>query len=511
MFSKVSSVGLFGLATYMVEVEADVSGGLPRFDVVGLPDTAVSESRERVRSAMKNAGLSFPVGRITVNLAPADKRKEGPLYDLPIFVALLQATGQLRADLKGKAFIGELSLNGNVRRVNGALPMVIEARQRGFEEIFVPALNAAESCVIDGIKVYPVNNVFELLAHLRGTDPITPAQKDNYSEQYLEPDAPDFSDVMGQYEAKFALEVAAAGGHNVMMIGPPGSGKSMLAKRIPSILPDMSFEESIETTKVHSVAGALPPGVSLIRSRPFRSPHHTVSPAGFSGGGGGSMPRPGEMSLAHNGVLFLDELPEFAKTTLESMRQPMEDGVINITRVAGTVSYACSFMLVCAMNPCPCGFYGHPTKQCTCSNGSASRYLNRVSGPLLDRLDIHIEVPPVDYDDLSAKTKSESSAEIKKRVDAARQIQRERFKGTSTTCNAKMTPAQTRKFCVITDRANDMLKNAFDRLGLSARAYDKILRVARTVADLDGSEEIDVQHISRAIQFRSLDRKFWGR
>lgn len=511
MFSKVSSVGLFGLATYMVEVEADVSGGMPRFDVVGLPDTAVSESRERVRSAMKNAGLKFPVGRITVNLAPADKRKEGPLYDLPIFVALLKASGQFPFRVGGKAFIGELSLNGNIRRVNGALPMVIEARQRGIEEIFVPALNAAESCVVEGIKVYPVNNVFELLAHFRGTDPIAPARKENYTEQYLEPDAPDFSDVMGQYEAKFALEVAAAGGHNVMMIGPPGSGKSMLAKRIPSILPDMSFEESIETTKVHSVAGALPPGVSLIRSRPFRSPHHTVSPAGFSGGGGGSMPRPGEMSLAHNGVLFLDELPEFAKTTLESMRQPMEDGVINITRVAGTVSYACSFMLVCAMNPCPCGFYGHPTKECTCSHGSASRYLNRVSGPLLDRLDIHIEVPPVDYDDLSAKTKSESSAEIKKRVDAARQIQRERFKGTSTTCNAKMTPAQTREFCVVTDKANELLKNAFDRLGLSARAYDKILRVARTVADLDGSEQIDVKHISRAIQFRSLDRKFWGR
>ena len=511
MFSKVSSVGLFGLATYMVEVEADVSGGMPRFDVVGLPDTAVSESRERVRSAMKNAGLKFPVGRITVNLAPADKRKEGPLYDLPIFVALLKASGQFPFRVDGKAFIGELSLNGNIRRVNGALPMVIEARQRGIEEIFVPALNAAESCVVEGINVYPVNNVFELLAHFRGTDPIAPARKENYTEQYLEPDAPDFSDVMGQYEAKFALEVAAAGGHNVMMIGPPGSGKSMLAKRIPSILPDMSFEESIETTKVHSVAGALPSGVSLIRSRPFRSPHHTVSPAGFSGGGGGSMPRPGEMSLAHNGVLFLDELPEFAKTTLESMRQPMEDGVINITRVAGTVSYACSFMLVCAMNPCPCGFYGHPTKECTCSHGSASRYLNRVSGPLLDRLDIHIEVPPVDYDDLSAKTKSESSAEIKKRVDAARQIQRERFKGTSTTCNAKMTPAQTREFCVVTDKANELLKNAFDRLGLSARAYDKILRVARTVADLDGSEQIDVKHISRAIQFRSLDRKFWGR
>ncbi len=511
MFSKVSSVGLFGLATYMVEVEADVSNGLPRFDVVGLPDTAVSESRERVRSAMKNAGLSFPVGRITVNLAPADKRKEGPLYDLPIFVALLQATGQLRCNLNGKAFFGELSLNGNIRRVNGALPMVIEARQSGIEEIFVPALNAAESCVVEGIKVYPVNNVFELLSHFRGTELIAPAVKENYSDQYLEPDAPDFSDVMGQFEAKYALEVAASGGHNVMMIGPPGSGKSMLAKRIPSILPDMTFEESIETTKVHSVAGALPAGVSLIRSRPFRSPHHTVSRAGFSGGGGGSMPRPGEMSLAHNGVLFLDELPEFDKTTLESMRQPMEDSVINITRVAGTVSYSCSFMLVCAMNPCPCGYYGHPTKPCTCSSGMASRYLNRVSGPLLDRLDIHIEVPPVDYDDLSSKTKAESSAEIKKRVDAARQIQRERFKGTATTCNAKMTPAQTRQFCTVTEQADKLLKKAFETIGLSARAYDKILRVARTVADLDSSEMIDTVHISRAIQFRSLDRKFWGR
>ncbi len=509
MFARVNSVGIFGMATYMVSVEANVSRGMSRFDIVGLPDTAVKESGERVRSAVKNAGLSFPFERLTVNLAPADKRKAGPIYDLPIFVAILRASGQLAGDFSSCAFIGELSLNGEIRRVNGVLPMVIEAQKNGIEEIFVPFENAAEGAIVRGIKVCPVKNVFELLGHLRGSKLIAPAREEDFAQQLLQPDMPDFSEVMGQYEAKFALEVAAAGGHNVMMIGPPGSGKSMLAKRLPSILPDMSFEEALETTKVYSVAGALPAGISLIRSRPFRSPHHTISPAGLAGGGS-IIPRPGDVSMAHNGVLFLDELPEFSKQALEILRQPIEDGVINLTRTAGTVSYACSVMLVCAMNPCPCGFYGHPTRACTCSSGSANRYVNRVSGPLLDRIDIHIEVPPVNFEELSATAKAESSSEIKKRVNAAREIQQERLKGTSASCNAKMSAAQTKKFCRVTDEANLMLKNAFEKLALSARAYDKILRVARTVADLDGSEVIDSSHIGRAIQFRSLDRKFWG-
>lgn len=509
MFSRINSVGLMGLDTYMVSVEADISHGMPRFDVVGLPDTAVSESRERVRSATKNAGLMFPMDRITVNLAPADKRKEGPTYDLPILVALLKAGKQLAANVSDCAFIGELSLNGDVRRVNGVLPMVIQAQRSGIKSIFVPYDNAAEGCVVRGIDVYPVKTVIELLNHFRGGARLEPVREEDFVEQVLEPNAPDFSEVMGQFEAKYALEVAAAGGHNVLMLGAPGSGKSMLAKRLPSILPDMSFEESIETTKLYSVAGVLPSGVSLIRSRPFRSPHHTISAAGLAGGG--KTVRPGDISLAHNGVLFLDELPEFGKQSLEILRQPLEDGVINLTRVSGTYSYKCSVMLVCAMNPCPCGYYGHPTKPCTCGSGAANRYVSRVSGPLLDRIDIHIEVPPVNYDDLSSKAQVEPSAVIRERVNAARRIQSERFAGTETTCNAKMTPSQTRKFCVMTNAADNLLKNAFERLGLSARAYDKILRVARTIADLEGSEVIDENHISRAVQFRSLDRKFWGR
>lgn len=510
MFARVNSVGLIGMAAYMVLVEADFSRGLPHFDIVGLPDAAVKESAERVHAAVKNAGLIFPVGRNTVNLAPADKRKAGPIYDLPIFISVLCASDQLRCRLDDCAFIGELSLDGKIRRINGVLPMVIEAQKNGIKQIFVPYDNAAEGCIVRGITVYPVKNVFDLLAHLRGTRKLEPAREEDFVQQVLEPDAPDFSEVMGQFEAKFALEVAAAGGHNVMMIGPPGSGKSMLAKRLPSILPDMSFEESLETTNIYSVAGALPKGVSLIRTRPFRSPHHTISPAGLAGGGS-VVPRPGDVSMAHNGVLFLDELPEFGKQALEILRQPIEDGVINLTRTAGTVSYACSVMLVCAMNPCPCGFYGHPTRPCTCSSGAASRYVNRVSGPLLDRIDIHIEVPPVNFDELSANAKAESSAKIKERVNKARKIQLERLSGTGAACNAKMSAAQTKEFCQMTPEAKTMLKSAFEKLALSARAYDKILRVARTVADLESCEVIDTAHISRAIQFRSLDRKFWGR
>lgn len=507
MFAQVNSAGLMGMESYMVQVEADLSGGMPRFDMVGLPDTAVSESRERVRSAIRNSGLDFPVSRVTINLAPADIRKEGPIYDLPIFIAVLKATGQLKCDLDGMAFLGELSLGGEVRRVSGVLPMVIKAQQSGISEIFIPHANRAEGAVVKGIRVYPIKNVGELLEHLTGGMPIQPVTPEDYTESTLPDNLPDFADVKGQYEAKRALEVAAAGGHNVMMIGPPGSGKSMLAKRIPSILPDMRFEEALETTNLYSIAGTLPQGISLIRTRPFRAPHHTVSPAGLSGGG--TIPRPGEISLAHNGVLFLDELPEFSRTAMEVMRQPIEDGAVTIARVAATFSYPCSIMLVCAMNPCPCGYFGHPTRHCTCPSGAPARYLSKVSGPLLDRLDIHIEVPPVDFEALSDKGRSECSANIRKRVNAARKIQTERFKGTNVTCNAKMDAGQTRKFCVMTDKAAELLKNAFEKLGLSARAYDKVLRVARTIADLDGSETIDVRHIAEAVQYRSLDRKFW--
>lgn len=507
MFSKVTSIGLFGMESYRVEVEADLSGGLPRFDIVGLPDTAVSESRERVRSAMHNSGFDFPVSRVTVNLAPADIKKEGPVYDLPILVALLKATCQLNADTDGCAFIGELSLSGEVHGVNGVLPMVIRAQKEKIKKIFIPYYNRREGAVVKGIEIYPVKNVKQLLEHLNGKKEIEPIGSEDYAEMLAAPDLPDFSDVKGQYQPKRALEIAAAGGHNVLMIGPPGSGKSMLAKRIPSILPDMTFEESLDTTNIYSVSGKLPAGVSLIKARPFRSPHHTISPAGLSGGG--TVPRPGEISLAHNGVLFLDELPEFTRGAMEILRQPIEDGTITIARVAATYSYPCSVMLVCAMNPCPCGYFGHPSKKCTCPSGAPARYLAKVSGPLLDRIDIHIEVPAVNYDELSSNAQEERSAEIKKRVNAARKIQQQRLAGTGAVCNAKMSAPLTKKYCQMTSDASAVLKKSFEALGLSARAYDKVLRVARTVADLDKSEIIGSEHILEAVQYRSLDRKFW--
>ncbi len=506
MFARITSLGLFGMDAYKVMVEADISGGMPRFDIVGLPDTAVSESRERVRSAIKNANLQYPVSRITVNLAPAHMKKEGPIYDLPIFIALLCANDQLKGIDEKTAFIGELSLDGELRKINGVLPMVICAKKNGIERIFIPADNISEGAVVQGIEVYPVKNVFQLLKHLTGMEQISPVTAESYIEYRNPTNLPDFADVRGQEEVKRALEVAAAGGHNVLMSGSPGSGKSMLAKRIPSILPDMTFDEAIETTNIYSIAGALPRGVSLLRSRPFRSPHHSVSPAGLSGGG--AIPRPGEVSLAHNGVLFLDELPEFTRNTLEVLRQPIEDGVISISRAAAKFQYPCSVMVIGAMNPCPCGYYGHPTRQCTCSQGLAQRYLNRVSGPLIDRLDIHINVPPVDFENLSSDRKAEPSSEIKKRVQAARDIQHKRFEGTGITCNAKMDAASTRKYCVLTDNAVLILKTAFERLSLSARAYDKVLRIARTIADLDNAEIIDTRHITEAIQYRSFDRSF---
>ena len=494
-------MGLQGIGGYEVLLEVYISNGLPAFDVVGLPDAAVREARERVRAAIKNNGYRFPVSRMTVNLAPADKKKAGTLYNLPMFIGILAGDGDIDEPGDDCAFIGELSLSGELRPVYGALPMAIAAARCGVKKLFVPADNAAEAAFADGISVYPVKNVDELLRLMRGEVNIEPAAAPALDT--LMEHMPDFSEVKGQENVKRALENAAAGGHNILIVGPPGAGKSMMAKRLPGILPDMSRGEMIQSTEIYSVAGLTSREHPIVSMRPFRAPHHTVSAAGLSGGG--TSPRPGEISLAHNGVLFLDELPEFRSDVLEVLRQPLEDGEVTVSRVAGTVTYPSRFMLVCAMNPCKCGWYGHPSGRCRCTERDVRRYHSKISGPLLDRIDLIVEVPALDYEELSRRSSAERSADIKKRVNAAREIQRRRFGGDGTMCNAHIGSREMSEICALDAEGEALMHAAFDSMRLSARSYDRILRVARTIADLDGQETISPEHVAEAIQYRTYD------